>query len=352
MRRLNHEDGTVIIIVALSMTVLLGMGALAVDVGALFVRQHQLQTGADAAALAVAKRCVDSVIADEAWLCNATQALSTATSFFNDNTAVTPTVEAPVLDLSDSGHAGLVTVTASYEEPPMLSWAISDGGGPVTVAATATAGWGPITAVDDVFPLAVCMGALPEPGDSVTLWSSPSGDEMTGRCDGAPDALPMGWLTPSNPSRCTTDVVLQPPDDLDIAPSDTPPSGTSCDDAIDDLVDALDWWVPGSERTRVLAVYDASSGSGGPHPPYSLVGFEFTGARLSDREDTVFGDWSTSDAICRPDDTTYSIDELQCIRGTVTHVDAPAGGTIIDPSALSLPGIVNDTTVLDVRLVD
>jgi len=57
MRRLRNDDGSIAIIVAIVMVVLLGMATLVVDVGRLYVERRQLQNGADAAALAVAVDC-------------------------------------------------------------------------------------------------------------------------------------------------------------------------------------------------------------------------------------------------------------------------------------------------------
>ena len=53
----NDERGAVAVIVAVSLTALLGMGALVLDVGALFLERRELQNGADAAALAIAESC-------------------------------------------------------------------------------------------------------------------------------------------------------------------------------------------------------------------------------------------------------------------------------------------------------
>src|SRR5206468_11743682 len=59
-------------------TVLLGLGALAIDVGQLYQERSQLQSGADAAALAVAKSCATST-------CTASGAMSTAVTYADDN---------------------------------------------------------------------------------------------------------------------------------------------------------------------------------------------------------------------------------------------------------------------------
>ena len=53
----GRDEGAVLITVALMMTVLLGVGALVIDLGALYVEKRELQNGADAAALAIAQGC-------------------------------------------------------------------------------------------------------------------------------------------------------------------------------------------------------------------------------------------------------------------------------------------------------
>ena len=58
MQRLRKDDGAVAVVVAVMMAALLGMGAIVLDVGALYAERRQLQNAADAAALAVVLDCV------------------------------------------------------------------------------------------------------------------------------------------------------------------------------------------------------------------------------------------------------------------------------------------------------
>jgi Flp pilus assembly protein TadG len=75
----RDQRGVVGVLVGLLIgTVLLGLGALVIDVGQLYAERAQLQGGADAAATAVAKSCIVGT-------CTAAGALSTAVTYAGDN---------------------------------------------------------------------------------------------------------------------------------------------------------------------------------------------------------------------------------------------------------------------------
>jgi hypothetical protein len=57
----DREHGAAAVLVAIVMVVLLGFGALAVDVGLLYAEKAQLQNGADAGALGIAQACAKDV---------------------------------------------------------------------------------------------------------------------------------------------------------------------------------------------------------------------------------------------------------------------------------------------------
>jgi Flp pilus assembly protein TadG len=76
----RDERGAVAVIVALLLgTVLLGLGAVVIDVGQLYQERAELQNGADAGALAVAKSCATGGV------CTASGALTTAGTYANEN---------------------------------------------------------------------------------------------------------------------------------------------------------------------------------------------------------------------------------------------------------------------------
>jgi Flp pilus assembly protein TadG len=80
LRLPSHDDrGVVGVLVGLLIgTVLLGLGALVIDVGQLYHERSQLQSGADAAAVAVAKGCVLGTCANSS-------AMSTAVTYASKN---------------------------------------------------------------------------------------------------------------------------------------------------------------------------------------------------------------------------------------------------------------------------
>lgn len=70
----DHEQGSVIVLVALFMTVFLGMCAMVVDIGALYAKQSQLQNAIDSAVLAAAQELPNTtnakVVADQYMVLN------------------------------------------------------------------------------------------------------------------------------------------------------------------------------------------------------------------------------------------------------------------------------------------
>ncbi|WP_104172060.1 pilus assembly protein TadG-related protein [Arthrobacter sp. Y81] len=105
-RSLIHdgERGAVSVLVAILLVVLLGFGAIAVDVGMLYAERTQLRNGADAAALAIAQKCaknaadtdcsIDSALARSFANSNANDGLSNIKSTMLDKATRTVTVTA------------------------------------------------------------------------------------------------------------------------------------------------------------------------------------------------------------------------------------------------------------------
>ncbi|MCW2812302.1 MAG: uncharacterized protein JWP61_2760, partial [Friedmanniella sp.] len=107
---MNNERGASGVLVALLMVPLLAFGAISIDVGGLYVKKQQLQTGTDAAALAIAADCARGA-------CGATG--TTAQSLVVNNLAHgAPT--ATVTNLTTSS----VTVSASVPRRNLFGGAV------------------------------------------------------------------------------------------------------------------------------------------------------------------------------------------------------------------------------------
>lgn len=340
---MTDERGTIAILLALLLLTMMGFAALAIDFGALLVEQRALQNGADAAAIAVAQDCavrfVDPAAAPP---CANGQATATATTYFGLNSARAVTVDRD-LNRALGGKAGDIAVLGEITLAPIFARAVGFAG-PFVPSATATARWGPLTSYDAVFPLTVCDGALLAPdAGPVTLQVEPLPLLPPPLCGGAPTAPAFGWLVPDTLPACTAGIGLLPPSPLNIAAADSEPSLAGCATAIDQLHDDIDTGTP-AERTRVLAVHDASAGVPTARPAHALVAFEFTGAKFGGRTSHVSpGTWS---AACDVADST-----VRCIEGFVRYHLPPLDGLVADATQAALPGLA-DTTVLDVRLVE
>jgi Flp pilus assembly protein TadG len=151
MRRMNAEDGSVATMVVISLVVLLGVGALVLDIGNLYWERRQLQNAADAAALAAAQDLTSGQ--------DAATALATARNFADENN-VRGAFVAPPNDPVAPGFvlaSSSVTVTAqtgtigsSGQLPSFLASVL--GVDEYATQATATAAWGFIGG-DNTIPL-------------------------------------------------------------------------------------------------------------------------------------------------------------------------------------------------------
>jgi hypothetical protein len=141
--------------VSAMMVVLLGMGALVIDVGQLYSERRELQNGADAAALAVAQDCAGGDCLDETTTAdhyadeNANDDASNIDRVCGSGPGLTPCPSPPP---GTDGVTGWVAVSTSTDNPAnpsnadevdfVLAPILGDEGG--TVHATAVAAWGPV----------------------------------------------------------------------------------------------------------------------------------------------------------------------------------------------------------------
>jgi Flp pilus assembly protein TadG len=162
LRRLGSRDeGAIAVVVAIMMVVIMGMAALVIDIGGIEGRKSSLQNAADAAALAIAQGCMDSM-ASSGGTCDPavqsaapTAALSLAKGNVADGNVQIGSIGFP---------ANQVTVTVSAMQGDVFAQIFGTTQTPVT--ATATAQW---VKAATVLPLLFPACMLPSPGTQTTL---------------------------------------------------------------------------------------------------------------------------------------------------------------------------------------
>jgi len=211
--RLHRDDsGAVLALVAIMTVVLLGMGALVIDVGQLYVERRELQNGADAAALAVAQDCAGGDCRDET---------ATARTYANDNAK---DGKAGVDEVCGSGP-GLTPCTTPPAGAPASSWVEVDtitpdddqvdfvfapilGHDTGEAGASAVAAWGTLSKATTM-PLTFSKCEYIELGGNVQTGTFPSGlntiyfhnTSDAGTCPAGPSGADLpggfGWLAPT-----------------------------------------------------------------------------------------------------------------------------------------------------------
>jgi Flp pilus assembly protein TadG len=231
----DADEGAVMIWVALMIVVLLGVGALVIDVGALLVERRQLQNGADAAALAVAQDCAEGSCGTGGGAGIAKQYADLNAG--DDVSAIgsgTPCGVGPGLsgcaEPAPSGASdatGWVRVNTSTETP--------DGGNQVsfllaplisaltgkTVTAGAVAAWGaPKTVATLPFTYSICefygpgqpVGQVPT--EPVTIYSKAESGKpnVAEDCERSPSGGVVeggfGWLSGVSSGGCTVEITV------------------------------------------------------------------------------------------------------------------------------------------------
>lgn len=200
--RLDWRDdrGATAVIVALTMSIVLGMAALVIDVGASQARRAQLQEAADAAALAIAQECAAA---------SGTTVASCASSVIGGATATAQ--ELAVANVNDRSvsvqtpafTASTVKVTATSDQVGFFSRLF--GIDSTSLAASATAQWSqPVTTL----PLAYHECALPDPSSATVFLRSDILSLPLGSCgllDSVTGLLGASW---AGDSTCDFDVNL------------------------------------------------------------------------------------------------------------------------------------------------
>ncbi|TLM85925.1 hypothetical protein FDW84_09005 [Pseudarthrobacter sp. NamE5] len=248
------ERGAAGITVAVMTVVLIGVGAVAVDVGQIYAERAQLQNGADAGALAVAASCKPGP-------CTAALAASLANANSNDGAS-----DAAV-DLSVAGQVTVTTSTRSGSSGFLKKlFASALNAGPVTVGATSTAAWGspgtgpaalPLTFAPCQFDFSGALKTILIHGSETCISDSPSGAAVPGGFE---------WLTPDTGSCGTT---VRPDDPATVGVRDPyamTSTGLSMPGTCKTVIEGL------LNKVVLFPVYSAKSGVGAG-AKYYIKGF-------------------------------------------------------------------------------
>jgi len=252
MQRVTDERGAISVVAALLMVVLLAFAAITVDVAALWATRQQLQTGADAGALAIAQACARGD-------CGAPDQTAQDFAVSNvDDGAATGTVTS----LTSSQVRVETSADREHWFAPVL------GADETTLTARAAVAWGSPTGGTAVLPLTFSWcewsgqtgGAMPS-GTTVRTIEFPKTSDLPDPCTG-PSGLPVpggfGWLTADDGTCEATSAISQL---MASDPGNSVPSSCSPDD----LVELRD-------RTVLLPIYDVAAGTGS-NATYQIYGY-------------------------------------------------------------------------------
>ena len=349
MRRLKGDDRGalgVLIAILLGFGVLLGMGAIVIDVGSLYQERAELQNGADAGALAVARGCAtgaSTCLVNKANYYanhNAKDGVSTVDKVCGfDGSGVLSSCPASSGTITDcpakpSSSTKYVDVHTSTQTaggdtllPPSFARALAGNGSyeGSRVAACARAAWGPPkTATTIAFTISWCewstatsggtaFGPTPPATPPLSVWRllklhTTSGTGCPSGPSGADGPGEFGWVDEAD-NDCSVLI------NNNTYSADTGASaGNDCKTAL-----AAAW----SSRQAVwLPIYTqvTGTGTGGTYTLSGFAGFVVTGYWLPGASQK---DWLTNKNECKGSD--------KCIAGYFVQGLIPSSGTIGGP---------------------
>jgi Flp pilus assembly protein TadG len=334
--RLTASDrgvAAVYVTLLLGSGVLLGMGALVVDIGNLYAEREQLRSGADAAALKVAQACAaagpagcaDSAAGLAARYADANAADNASDvpvicgrgGGFGDCPPPTGTMADCVRAAPEAGNYVEVHTSTRLPDgttalPPAFAQAVMNGYRGATVTACARARWGTPSAARSSLAISACewnrytkKGAVyPDPPAEQVI-DVRDGDEDAAACEGGGPPNGFAWLADRS-GGCRTPVAA---------------GGTYPAEPRSGLPAACEAVLTGarnSGRPLLTPVYSAVAGEG-RRARYTIVGFAafvVTGWDLPDRSRAPSK--LTGRSSCKDADA--------CIYGYFTRATLPGGG--------------------------
>lgn len=279
VQRLRDERGAVSVVAALLSVALIGFAAVSVDVAAVWADRQQLQTGADAAALAIAQDCADGA-------CGTPSSTAQTFAAANKNDG---SVTATVTEITSDRVTVRTDTTRQHWFAPVLGFDASP------VSAQATVRWGNPTAGTATLPLAFSWcefyaqtgGATPSGTTEHTIYfTKTSGTTCTGPSN---NIVPggFGWLN-TNSGTCTA--TTNEDQVVETDPGASVPTGCTTDD-----------FAAMQNQVVLLPIFDEYDGTGtnAKYTIYGYAAFKLTGYH--------FGGQYTWNSPCNGND--------RCVRG-------------------------------------
>ncbi|MEX2486611.1 MAG: pilus assembly protein TadG-related protein [Nitriliruptoraceae bacterium] len=264
----------VAVVAAITMLIVLGVGAVVIDAGAMYAERRQLQNGADAAALAIAYQCAGGDCGDVEAM-----AQTFADGNANDGTSTVDEVvmqpNRAIVHLSTSTVEGGSAIRHWFA--PVFTLITGDGDrDETTVFADAAADWGGISSGTGIVPLAISWCAFVEhtgggiPSDEIEqtiTYLSEAGDCVGPSGHTIPGGF--GWL--ETDGECTVWTTIDDPQTPGKPGVSTP---GDCD--ADDFASLRD-------ETVFFPVYEQSGGTGasGWFQIHGYAAFHVTGFRFA-----------------------------------------------------------------------
>lgn len=281
MRRLNsdtNERGAVSVIVAILLVTLLGFTAIAVDVGVIYSERAQLQSGADASAIALAQKCARDATDAQ---CSTTSTL--AGSLANQN-ALDGMSKVHSIQLDKTARTVSVTTSAKEtggkDNSVSLFFANAIGIPSKEVGARSSAAWGSPQAGRTAFPLAFSVCQVKDNIDGALQRLQEHGKNANADCNYGPSGAAVeggfGWLVQdSGVCGGTIDLALS---EGGSDPGNNAPGNCS---------DTLNRWAgditAGRKVVVLLPVFNkvTGTGNGAIYGLVSFAAFDVTGWKFS-----------------------------------------------------------------------
>lgn len=284
----DNERGASAVIVAFFLVVLLGVAALAIDVGAAYAERAQLQTGADASALAIAADCARGIdcptaMADDRNLLAADNANDGFSGIFD---VTQPTANSVRVE-TNAQDAGATADSFT------LFFARAFGVDATVIHAAAVASWGPPdtgstlpwTVSECVFRQSLTAAQRNQLDTTGSFTGDPSGTHILLRYDERAPAYPgcaaenglmpggFGWLEPN--ADCSADI--DGDSTVDGRPGNSFPTVSGDPSRCQDVLAGL------LNEPVLIPLFSTATDAGGTRTRYNIIGFaafEVTGYRF------------------------------------------------------------------------